>query len=144
MVQYRAIDRRLSEAKMMEIFLQNKERATKDTLLGIAERVAFATPVDTGTYASKHEVVGGGRDRGFASEPGYIGPRGQSLPAYQALAYSNMTSQIEALPPDVKDVIFRNSAAHATFVERRDSVYARARREFVSIATAVKQRLGLT
>ena len=53
-----------------------------------------------------------------------------------------MLSQINALPKNAPDVMFRNNAIHAPFVEGRDMVFAKARRELSTAVDAALAALG--
>lgn len=94
----------------------------------VAEDIAMASPVDTGTYAMGHTVSTRSSAGQFVGKPEYIGPQGQNKAAFREASKAKMFSEIDALPDDQTVVSISNSVGHAQIVEHRHvAVYGSAR-----------------
>lgn len=149
MVQYRAISKKtLSSAQLQEIFESNVLNIRNEVLEEMAIRIANASPVDTGTYARGHRV--GRRSGSFTStESSHGKPRNVPEGPPRAEGLDAMRAGINMLPPDAKNIVFRNTAVHAKYVERGRQgvgarrVYETTRSEFSNIINDALAKLGM-
>ena len=144
MVQFRAIDRRRAPQEIMRNFTQLTERVQKEVYRDMAQDIATRSSdhVDTGTYASNHVV--GQRSGSFAPTETTDGkPQGVAAGPPTQAGLSAMLASIDALPDSAENVVFRNRAVHAKYVERRFRIYAQAQNAAPPIIRAVAHRLGL-
>lgn len=154
MVQFRAIDRRRGPTAIMRQFLENSDQLQKEVYRDMAADIAERSRAteDTGTYAESHRV--GQRSGSFqptkssTEPPGK--PRGGTGGQASQKGLSQMLSDISGLPPNANNVVFRNEAVHAVFVEERGwggrgpyRVYAQTRNEAPRIISEAARRLGL-
>lgn len=140
MVQYRAFTKTLSVDEMAALFNRTKDEFREQVLLSIAEVIAQTSPVDTGTYARGHEVA----LRSGSYEPtetSHGKPRKQDATDARKAGFDKMEAGIAAVKQSSDNVVFRNNAIHATYVEREHRVYARARREINTIVQETAARL---
>lgn len=133
-VQYKAIDKRFTQSQLLDLFNENVAELKKEIYRETALTLANMSPVDTGTYATSHEVVVAGEGTGERTSRGK--PRNQPVKSYQMAGYGFMLDDIASLPPDADGVVFRNTALHASWVENGFpngapgyKPYARTRRE---------------
>jgi hypothetical protein len=151
MVQFRAIDKRISEDEMVRLFEENVSNIRNVVLTKMAEQIAMrsAATVDTGTYASSHRV--GQRSGSFApTQTSHRKPRNQQSGPSVNKGLQQMLSDIEGLPKDAPNVVFRNEAIHAKYVETIGwgnrppyKIYAATRREFNTIVRDALAELGM-
>lgn len=119
MVQYKAVSKTVSEAKLREIFESNALGIRDEVLKSMAEEIAMrsAATVDTGTYARGHRV--GQRSGSFTpTDSSHDKPRNVAAGTPVQEGLDAMMAGINNLPPDAKNVVFRNTAIHAKYVER--------------------------
>lgn len=151
MVQYRAISKLKSEAELRQLFNDNVNGLQKEVLREMADRIATrsAATVDTGTYASSHRVgQRSGSFRGSASSHGK--PPASNAGAEAQKGLTQMLADIEGLPDGAPNVVFRNEAEHARFVESIGwgmkppyQIYASVRNEFNNIVRDTLAKLGM-
>lgn len=140
MVQYRAFTKTLSVDEMAALFNRTKDEFREQVLLSIAEVIAQTSPVDTGTYARGHQVA----LRSGSYEPtetSHNKPRKQPAGPARDAGLQQMMTDIKAVNRSSDNVVFRNNAIHATYVEREHRVYAKARREINTIVQETAARL---
>ena len=155
MVQYRAISKRFSEKQLIDIFNENANGIKKEVLTEMASKIAALSidTVDTGTYASSHRV--GQRSGSFKSTVSSHG-KPRNIPGKDraaSIGLGQMLTDINALPEDANNIVFRNEAEHAKYVERIGwswkggpgprQIYSRVRNEFNSIVKDAMARLGM-
>jgi hypothetical protein len=154
MVQFRAIDRRLSADDMIRKFEQNAASVQEGVLKGLATKIAQLSPVDTGTYATSHRVA----PRSGSCDPfkQMTGPRKQEAGVKQIAGLQIMLTDIESIFADNKpkaNIAFRNEALHAKYVEHGGrtpqgvatparKVYTVARSEVKTILADTLAKLG--
>lgn len=150
MVQYRAITKTATDAQLRELFEQNTNGIRDAVLKEMAQRIAQASPVDTGTYARSHRV--GRRSGSFQStETSHGKTRGVPKGPPRRAGERAMLEGIAALPPDAKNIVFRNLAEHAKYVERIGwgaskppyQVYTKVRNEFNNIVNDALTQMGM-
>lgn len=151
MVQFRAIDKRVSAVELQRLFNENVNNLQKEVLRGMAQQIATrsAATVDTGTYASSHRVgQRSGSFQGTASS--HRKPPAASAGAEAAKGLTNMLSDIDGLPDAAPNVVFRNEATHAKYVETIGwgnkppyQIYASVRNEFNNIVRDAMAKLGM-
>jgi len=151
MVQFRAIDRRRAPQEVMRNFTQLTEQVQKAVYLEMAQDIATRSrdTEDTGTYAESHRV--GQRSGSFAATKSSYGkPTGGTGGAASQRGLQAMQADIEALPLNAPNVVFRNEALHADRVESKGwpgkgayRIYAQAQSAAPAIIRAVVQRFGL-
>ena len=144
MVQFRAIDRRRAPQEVMRNFTQLAARVQKEVYRDMAQDIATRSSdhVDTGTFASSHVV--GQRSGSFAPTETTAGkPQGVAPGPPTQAGLSAMLSSIDGLPDSAENVVFRNRAVHAKYVERRFRIFAQAQSAAPAIILAVVQRFGL-
>jgi hypothetical protein len=119
MVQFRAISKTDTSAKILADFERSAGELKKDVLLHLAAEVVWNSPVDTGNYMLSHEIVSGGRSGNFPERPtdSHGKPRQQDKGAKGAMALEKLYSQIAALLPGDTDFMLRNSARYAWRIE---------------------------
>ena len=137
MVQFRAISKTLPISKVQEMFDQSAREVKRNVMTDIAENIAQTSPVDTGTYARNHTVS----IRSGSFQPTVQIPENapKKVPAGppRAEGLSRMIAEINTdriLSSD--NVVFRNEATHAVYVERAFNVYSRARNEINNMVKA--------
>lgn len=156
MVQFRAIDKRVSSAELQRLFNENVNNLKREVLVTMAERIANNSPVDTGTYARSHTVS----IRSGSFQPTVTIPKGapRKVPPGppQKVGLARMLAEIDTdRILESNNVVFRNDATHATYVERGGStpqgvriparrVYASVRNEFNNIVRDAMAKLGMT
>jgi len=112
-------------AKFKQLEEQTEEKL-KTKLKQVASDLAMFSPVDTGAYAESFSVdQAGGRSIRRVSSQGR--PRRQDVGRYRQQAYNNMAADIETINLSDPNVIFKNGAPHANFVENKYQVFGRAR-----------------
>ena len=149
MVQYRAITKTATDAQLRELFDQNVNGIRDAVLKNMASKIADLSPVDTGTYARGHRVAR--RSGSFQpTETSHGKTRGVAPGPPRRGGYNAMMEGIAALPPDAKNIVFRNVAKHAKYVESIGwgvkppyQVYAQTRREFNNIVNEAMTELGM-
>lgn len=154
MVQYRAITKTATDAQLRELFEQNTNGIRDAVLKEMAQRIAKESPVDTGTYARSHRV--GRRSGSFQStETSHGKTRGVPKGPPRRAGERAMLEGIAALPPDAKNIVFRNLAEHAKYVERIGwkradgsekkayQVYTKVRSEFNNIVNDALTQMGM-
>jgi hypothetical protein len=144
MVQFRAITKTLPVDKMMEMFEKNAREVKREVLTEMASIIAQTSPVDTGTYARNHTVTirSGSFQPTVKIPPGAPRKVPKGPPRDQGL--NKMLSEINTERVlDSDNVVFRNEATHAVYVERLDNVYAKARREYTNIVRDAIAKLGM-
>jgi hypothetical protein len=150
-IQYTLIDRRFTQAQLLNLFNDAAGALTKAVLKEAVDVIVANTPVDTGTYADNHTVTTGGRIAGRGDDSSHGKPRGQPVEAFREKARARLYAQIAALPDDVLDASIRNSAVHADLVEyttlggknkpaRRWQPYGTAKRETNNIIARARMR----
>lgn len=142
MVQYRAFTKTLSVDEMAALFKRNADEFRGEVLNSMAEVIAQTSPVDTGTYAKGHEV----KLRSGSYQPtetSHDKPRKQPAGPARDAGLTQMRSDIASVNRSSDNVVFRNNAIHATYVEREHRVYAKARREINTIVQETAARLGV-
>ena len=149
MVQFRAIDKRVASADLIRQFNENVNGLKDIVLKDMAADIAQRSPVDTGTYASSHRV--GQRSGSFkASKSSHGKPESASPASDRDAGLSRMISDIDGLPDGAQNIVFRNEAEHALYVETRGwngkgpyQVYTAVRNRFNVIVGDAKARLGM-
>ena len=158
MVQYRAITKTFSDKQLIDIFNANANDIKKEVLTEMASQIATLSieTVDTGTYASSHRV--GQRSGSFKSTVSSHGPgkKPRNIPGKEraaSIGLGQMLADINGLPEDANNIVFRNEAEHAKYVESRGwtwkggrgphQIYSRVRNEFNSIVEDTMARLGM-
>jgi hypothetical protein len=111
----------------IESLIDQTEDSVREGLVRVAGNLAIRAPVDTGAYAESFSVVpasfGGGRSRTSRGRP-----RRQDKEAYQSIALSNMTKDINSIELlENKSVSFRNRAPHAQAVEDKYHIFSTAK-----------------
>lgn len=141
MVQVRVQTKGMDLNKIAEQIGQDVRDLKKNTLTSMAEVIAGASPVDSGTYAENHEVAlrSGSFSANVIRDPSR--PRRSRGEAVNAQAFRDfglrgMLGDIAALDLDSENFVFRNPVAYANFVEAEHAVYSRARREVGQILAA--------
>lgn len=142
MVQYRAFTKTLSVDEMAALFNRTKDEFREQVLISMAEVIAQTSPVDTGTYAKGHEVAlrSGSHE---PTETSHDKPRKQPAGPARDEGLNKMKAGIAAVNRSSDNVVFRNNAIHAVYVEREHRVYAKARREINTIVQETAARLGV-
>jgi len=155
MTQYKAISKLTSDAKLREIFESNVLGIRDEVLKSMAEEIAMrsAATVDTGTYARGHRVAQ--RSGSFQPTDSSHGkPRHVEAGPPKQDGLDAMMAGINNLPPDAKNVVFRNTAVHAKYVEsigwenadppkKPYRIYASVRNNFNNHVNDALAKLGL-
>lgn len=155
MVQYRAINKTFSDKQLIDIFNSNVNDIKKEVLSEMASQIATLSieTVDTGTYASSHRV--GQRSGSFKGTVSSHG-KPRNIPGKErasSIGLGNMLADINSLPEDANNIVFRNEAEHARYVESIGwqwkggpgpyHIYSRVRNEFNNIVKDTMARLGM-
>ena len=137
MVQFVAISKTLPLAKMQEMFGQSAREAKRNVMTNIAEVIAQTSPVDTGTYARNHTVsIRSGSFQPSVRIPENAPKRVPAGPP-RSEGLARMIAEINTdRIMDSNNVVFRNEATHAVYVEREFNVYSRARNEINNMVKA--------
>lgn len=144
MTQFRAISKTLPFKQMEEMFDKNARELKRGVMESIAEVIAQTSPVDTGTYARNHTVsIRSGSFQPSVRIPENA-PRKVPPGPPQKVGLARMIAEINTdriLNSD--NVVFRNEATHAVYVERLDNVYRKARNEVNNAVKDTLARLGM-
>lgn len=148
-VQYRAIDRRRAPRDILRDFDERADALKTRVLEKMADVIIAGSPVDTGVYIMSHSIGDGGRARGLATTSSAGRPRGQPHAQFAAPARAQLAADIAALPKGARNVMLRNTAAHAPFVEYVGwggrgayHVYANTRARAAEFIAAAAAELG--
>lgn len=143
MVQYKGIAKnQLNANQIAELFDRNVEEFKREFLTSVAEVIAQTSPVDTGTYARSHEVAL--RSGSFQpTESSHGKPRRVPSGPPRAEGLGKMLSGIASVDAKSENIVFRNRAIHAKFVEREYNVYNAARREVSRLVNDAASKLGM-
>ena len=119
MVQFKAISKIDTSAKILEQFEQASGALKREVMSKLAEKVAYGSPVDTGNYVLSHEVVSGGRDGSFPTSPttSHGLPRKQDKTSKQQQGLAIMLAQIQSFGDDDTQFMLRNRSEYAVAVE---------------------------
>jgi hypothetical protein len=141
-----SLDKFIGLAEMEARFRRTAGAMNAEVLKGLANVVADASPVDTGTYVMAHAVYEG---TDLGSIPAvYISlgrPGGQDADMYRGLGRDRLHRQIDALETDEPNFIMGNESEHRRDVERRwyYEVFSQAAAAGPGIVQAAAAKLGL-
>jgi hypothetical protein len=118
-VQFKAISKIDTSGALLRRFEEAALEVKKDVMRGLAAEVVGNSPVDTGNYIMSHEIVAGGRDRGFTDSPtnSHGLPRNQSHSSKSGPALARLNAQVEGIQPNDTQFMLRNTAVYAARVE---------------------------
>lgn len=145
MVQFKAISKVDTSAKLLEQFERQSGALKRHVLAGLAEKVVAYSPVDTGNYVLSHEVASGGRDGSFPASPtsSHGLPRRQDPGAKKQQALAALLAQVEAVGDEDTQFMLRNRAEYAAAVEYGGWGEGRLTR-FVGVTREEREQQALT
>ena len=154
MTQVRVQRRGVDFNQVAKDFAVDIEQLKKETMFGIADRIAVNSPVDSGTYAVSHEV--GLRSGSFTANKTRPEDRSRlsrdgaaHIPEARQIGLQNMVDDINSLDMSKDTFVFRNPMAYSAMIESgmtgdvtgNPPVYAAAMREAPNIIQEVAQKI---
>jgi hypothetical protein len=155
MTQIKVSRKGVSFDEMAKQFGINVEQLKKETMYGIANKIAVNSPVDSGTYAVNHEVAL--RSGSFQANKTRPDDRSREsrdgvahIPNARQIGLQNMVDDINSVDISKNTFVFRNPMAYAAMIEAGETgdktgsppVYASAAREAPRIIQEVAQRIA--
>lgn len=121
------------------------ENFREEYLMGFAEEIVRASPVDTGAYIMSHNFGDNFQTSsgdGLRRQKGDPAVGGAKWSSYQGPALDRLEAQIRTIPDTQTIVTIRNTSSHATIVEYQHGyeVYSRARNKSGMIAREAEAR----
>lgn len=136
----------LTAAEIEARFRRTAGAMNAEVLKGLANVIADASPVDTGTYVMAHAVYEGTDVGNIPAIYDSLGRQGgQDGDMYRGLGRDRLHRQIEALDTDEPNFIMGNESEHRGNVEQRWGyrVFSKAAMAGPSIVKAAAAKLGL-